>query len=111
MRCPPGVIATFSTSAGERPALSSWCATRPTPAIRQWLHRQAYSWYAVLTLVVTTFVLVGVQQTLTVERARDATGQADRALPGVQAQLREHGVRDRTRAVLRALELPLVGTT
>lgn len=64
-----------------------------------------------LTLVVTTFVLVGVQQTLTVERARDATGQADRALPGVQAQLREHGVRDRTRAVLRALELPLVGTT
>lgn len=64
-----------------------------------------------LTLAVSTFVPVCVQQTLNVERARDETEQADRALLEVRTQPREHGVRDRTRAVLGALELFLVGKT
>lgn len=64
---------------------------------------QACSWYAVLTLVVTTFVLVGVEQTLTLERARDESERANRALLEVQAQLREHGATEERLRIAREL--------
>lgn len=64
---------------------------------------QACTWYAVLTLVVETFVLVGVEQTLTVERARDETEQANRALREAQAQLREHSAAEERLRIAREL--------
>lgn len=63
----------------------------------------ACTWYAVLTLVVETFVLIGVEQTAVVERARDETERANRALREAQAQLREHSAAEERLRIAREL--------
>lgn len=63
----------------------------------------ACTWYAVLTLIVATFVLVGVEQTASVERARDEAQRAHRALLAAQAQLREHSAAEERLRIAREL--------
>ncbi|HWC20710.1 MAG TPA: sensor histidine kinase [Flexivirga sp.] len=63
----------------------------------------ACTWYAVLTLVVDVFVLVGVEQTAMVERARDEAEQANHALREAQAQLREHSAAEERLRIAREL--------
>ena len=70
----------------------------------------ACTWYAVLTLVVEVFVLVGVEQTLVIQRERDkselARNEAERAnqaLREAQAQLREHSATEERLRIARDL--------
>jgi len=61
------------------------------------------TWYAVLTLIVDTFVLVGIEQTAVVERARREAEQANKALREAQAQLRAHGATEERLRIAREL--------
>lgn len=70
----------------------------------------ACTWYVVLTLVVDTFVLVGVEQTAAIrraheesERARDEAEQANRALREAQEQLRMHSAAEERLRIAREL--------
>lgn len=63
----------------------------------------ACTWYAVLTLVVTAFVLVGVEQTAVIQRERDESERANQALRAAQAQLRERSATDERLRIAREL--------
>ncbi|MBB2890457.1 sensor histidine kinase [Flexivirga oryzae] len=63
----------------------------------------ACTWYAVLTLIVDVFVLVGVEQTAVIERARQEAEQANQALREAQAQLREHSAAEERLRIAREL--------
>jgi len=63
----------------------------------------ACTWYAVLTLLVDIFVLIGVQQTAIAERARRETERANRALREAQEQLREHSAAEERLRIAREL--------
>lgn len=63
----------------------------------------ACTWYAVLTLLVQVFVLVGVEQTAIAERARQETEQANKALREAQEQLRAHSVAEERLRIAREL--------
>lgn len=63
----------------------------------------ACTWYAVLTLIVTAFVLIGVEQTAAVERARAESEAANRALREAQARLREHSAAEERLRIAREL--------
>lgn len=70
----------------------------------------ACTWYAVLTLVVTAFVLVGVEQTAIVQREREASEharqeaeRANLALREAQAQLRERSATEERLRIAREL--------
>jgi signal transduction histidine kinase len=63
----------------------------------------ACTWYAVLTLIVTVFVLVGVEQTAVIQRERDETERANQALREAQEQLRERSATEERLRIAREL--------
>lgn len=63
----------------------------------------ACTWYAVLTLIVDAFVLIGVEQTAVVQRANLEAERANRALREAQARLREQSAAEERLRIAREL--------
>lgn len=63
----------------------------------------ACTWFAVLTLVVDIFVLVGTEQTAILARARREAEQANQALREAQARLRERSAAEERLRIAREL--------